>query len=155
MVNYVKEKDFILRFFDEKEKKFFTLTKNGEIVEFYSKSLKLPLIIGPFDPDEVVKFFNKLSAREKIMNEVTDIIPFFGYRFDIVLNRKILVKLPETGLEEALSLLENFIEKNEVLSKNIKQIDFRIGGKVIIEHFMDSEPKVFKREQTVTTFTWN
>ncbi len=155
MVVYVKEKKIILKFYNEELKRFFSITESGEILDYYSPNIKMPLIIRKFDVADAVKVYHKIQEYQNVSPFVSDFISFFEYRFDIVLNRKIIVNLPEENLEDALEVLQDLIIKNKILEKNIKQIDLRVKNKIFINYFKQNESQMFKLEDSVTILNFN
>jgi cell division protein FtsQ len=154
MVIYVKEKTLILRFYDETAKKFLTISEDGEVIDYYNPNLKIPLIIRKFNMEDVLKAYQKIQEYPVVFGSTTDIISFFEYRFDIVLNRKILVNLPEENIGEALKILEGLIKENRILEKRIKQIDLRVKGKIFVDYFKENEMNTFKLEDSITILTF-
>lgn len=154
MVIYIQEKDIILRFYDEPSAKFFTISKEGEALKFYTPSIKVPLVIGKFNIEDTIKFYNKLLKFPEVVKNTSDILPFFEYRFDVVLKRKTLVNLPEAEVDVALARLQDLILNQNILEKSIKHIDLRVKGKIFIEYFKEGEPNTYKPLSSVTTLTW-
>jgi cell division protein FtsQ len=155
MVFYVKEKKIILKFYNEELKRFFSITESGEILDYYNPNVKMPLIIRKFAVADAVKVYNKIQEYENISPFVSDLISVFEYRFDVILNRKIIVNLPEENLEDALNVLQDLIIKNKILEKNIKQIDLRVKNKIFINYFKPNESQMFKLEDSVTILNFN
>jgi cell division septal protein FtsQ len=153
MVIYVREKPLILRFWNEKTGQFFAISEKGEVLNFHDSKLKLPLISGEFNMQDAIKLYEKLQ-NYNITPHLTDISSFFGYRFDLVLKRKIFVRLPENDAESAIVMLADLIENNKILEKNIKQIDFRVKGKIIIEYFKESEIPIYTPITSYYTLSW-
>lgn len=153
MVIYVVEKKLILKFWNAEKQNFFSITERGEIIDFYRPQVNIPFIAGEFDLKQVLHLYNILKAYN-VVNLVSEIIPFFNYRFDIVLNKTILVKLPESNPKKAVEILSNLVYEHEVLSKNIKQIDLRIEGKIVVSYFEKNEPKMHKTTSSYTVLSW-
>ena len=80
-----------------------------------------------------------------IYNNITEIENFFGYRFNIVLNNKIQILLPEKNAKNALSKLEKYIVKYNVLKTHIYRIDFRNKDKVFLAS--DAKKTVYEPEK--------
>lgn len=142
MVIYIKEKEIVAKVYNIEQKNFEFVQDNGFSLPFYTSRIRLPLLIGNFQPKDFADFYHKLVKNRKssiLINNLSDVICIFGFRFDIVLNRKILVNLPEEDVNLALDLLENLIQENHALEKNIKRIDLRIKGKIFIEYFEKGE----------------
>lgn len=149
MVVYVQEKEIILKFYDFPSKQFYAITKQGEVLNYYNPEVKIPLLIGDFETADAIKFYNKLIQFSNIFEKTTDIISFFGYRFDIVLLRKTLINLPEEELDYSLKILQSLIDEEKILEKNIKSVDLRVKGKIFIEYYKESNG-VFKFEEYMT-----
>lgn len=152
MVIYIEEKPAILKFYDDKKEKFVSIGEDGEVLDFYDPKLNIPLVVGNFQMEDLLKFYNKLQKIESIYQNLSDIYSFYGFKFNIVLNRKTLILLPERDAHNALEVLETLIAENNIINKNIKQIDLRVKGKIFIKYFAKGEPNIFKPNTQVVTF---
>lgn len=147
MVLYVKEKEVILKFYNKEQDKFQSVTKDGTILNFSTSTLKVPLLIGDFSLPNVLSFYRWLSKNKNanaILQEITAISSFFDYRFDVILNNKTLVSLPEKKLDFALDNLADLMMNHKILQKPIKHIDLRVNGKIFIEYFGENDIMRYK-----------
>ena len=121
-------------------------------MNFYNPSLNTPLAVGKFEVEDLLKFYTKIQRYETISQNLSDIYGFYGFKFNIVLNRKTLVLLPEAGQIEALEMLARLINENGILNKNIKQLDLRVKGKIFIKYFAKGESPIFRPNTEIITF---
>jgi cell division septal protein FtsQ len=153
MVIYIIEKRLILKFWNAEKQKFFSITEKGEIINFYRSNINIPSISGDFDLKQILELYNNFKTYDMV-HLLSEIIPFFNYRFDVVLNKTTLVRLPENNTKKAIEILSNLVREQNILSKNIKQIDLRIQGKVIVSYFEKNEPKTYKTNSSYTVLSW-
>jgi cell division septal protein FtsQ len=153
MVIYIKEKGLIIRVWDSNLKKFFSVTNQGEIIDFYDPKIPLPLVIDNFKTKDILNIYN-LIFEYNLQQYVTDINSFFDYRFDLVLNRVTIVNLPELNTEKSIKILLDLIENQDILSKNIKQIDLRVENKIFIKYFKKNEDQIYSPISSFKILTW-
>jgi cell division protein FtsQ len=155
MVIYIKEKNLVVKFYDKKKQRFLSVSEDGEILPFYDSSVKIPLLLGEYNPYTFFIFYKKLASYNEIIRVTTDIIPFWGFRYDIVLNRKMKISLPEENVDEALEELKKLITKNKILEKDIKHLDLRVKGKIFVEYFESGEVKTYRPNEKIITLQFN
>lgn len=154
MVVYIQEKTISAKFYNIEKQTFESLEDNGYPLPFYNPRLKLPLVTGECLPKDFADFYEKLkkgSRSTTILPNISDISCFFGFRFDIVLNRKTLVNLPEENVPQALFMLESLIRENKILDKSIKRIDLTVNRKIFIEYFEKGEIPRYKPPEKIIT----
>ena len=108
--------------------------------EFFDDRVDVKHLIyirGKYNKEQIRSLIKMLQEFPLIYNNLTEIENFFGYRFNIVLNNKIQILLPEKNITDALLKLEQYILKFNVLKTNIYRIDFRNKDKI----FFASDPK--------------
>ena len=154
---FIKERDLIFAFYNQKAKQFFSITNTKNIINYYNKNLDLPLLFTPFNEeilmDDVFFLYKKLISYN-ILPHVTHVISFFNFRYNLVLNDKILVSLPEDDVEEALSILQDLILENNILEKSIKHLDLRVQNKIIIEYFDAKEQQLYIPQSSYSILSW-
>jgi cell division septal protein FtsQ len=153
MFVHIKEKPLIMRFWEAETNTFYSITKSGDIVKFNDSRLKIPIILGDFNIQDALKLHAMIES-EGLLEQVTQFISFFGYRFDIVLKNKILVNLPENETKEAITILKNLITQNQILDKNIKQVDLRVKGKIFFSRFKTGEVEQYSPSSSYLVLTW-
>jgi hypothetical protein len=95
--------------------------------------------------ESAVRELLKTAAKFPLIYEnLTEIENFFDYRFNIILNNRLEVLLPEKNVEQYFKILESYTTKYNLLKTNIYRIDFRNPNKV----FLASNKNVLKYEPT-------
>ncbi len=108
------------------------LDKNGvEIgpVERRADHPDLPVIRGPGAQGRVGEVLALLAAAPSIVPRLRALIRVGERRWDLVLDRDMLIKLPETGSVEALSRIMALHYGEELLDRDIAVIDMRLPGR--------------------------
>ena len=116
--------------------------------EFFDERVDLEHLVyirGKYNKEQIQSLIKMLQEFPLIYNNITEIENFFGYRFNIVLNNKIQILLPEKNTKDALSRLEKYILKYNVLKTNIYRIDFRNKDKVFFSS--DAKKTVYEPEK--------
>ena len=101
------------------------ITKNIEPVY-----LNLPYIIGANHTEDVKNAFDILQADKNLLHRVSSIRKIGKRRWDIELDNKIKVSLPEKEPAKAWLKLSEVNKNKKILSKEIQYIDFRIEGQI-------------------------
>ena len=89
---------------------------------------------GKYNKEKVRHLITNIKQYQAIYDNLTEVENFAEYRFNIVLNNKLQVLLPEENFEDILSILNSYIIKYDILNKKITKIDFRSAGKVYIAY---------------------
>lgn len=93
---------------------------------------KLPVVVGGDAPIHVPKILKMLEKFPEVRNIVTALMRVGGRRWDVQLNHKVTIKLPELKVEEALGKLGGLINQKKLDLDEIKTIDLRIPDKTIV-----------------------
>lgn len=93
---------------------------------------KLPIVVGGDAPVHVPKILKILEKFPEVRDIVTALVRIGERRWDIQLNHKVTLKLPELKVEEALSKLSGLIHQKKLDLEEIKTIDLRIPDKTIV-----------------------
>ena len=115
--------------------------------EFYDSHIKLEYLIylrGKHRENAVRELLQIASKFPLIYENITEVENFFDYRFNIVLNNRLAVSLPEKNIEQYFEILNGYVTKYNILKSNIYRIDFRNPNKV----FIASSKNVLKYEPT-------
>jgi len=89
---------------------------------------------GTYNKEKVRHLITNIQQYQAIYDNLTEVENFAEYRFNIVLNNKLQVLLPEENFADILYILNSYIIKYDILNKNITKIDFRSAGKVYIAY---------------------
>ena len=87
---------------------------------------ELPVIRGPGGQDRVGEVLALLGAAPEIIPRLRAFVRVGERRWDIVLDRDMLIKLPQTGSVEALSRIMALHYGEELLDRDIGVIDMRL-----------------------------
>ena len=123
----IKKTEF-LAVTNRNNKKFF-IGSNGKLIHFESSNKSLPYIFGKIKIEDFIKFKKIITKSKFNFEEISELYFFPSGRWDIKINKGILIKLPETNLSKALNLAYH-ITINETF-KSDKVIDLRIYNDVI------------------------
>nr|WP_306265293.1 FtsQ-type POTRA domain-containing protein [Pararhizobium sp. IMCC3301] len=91
-------------------------------------------------------FLETLSNYTMVESRVRAAVLVAGRRWNLVLSNGLEVKLPETGLEEALVKVALLQAEDEILDRDIQTIDLRISGRMAVrlpEQTMEDYKKSF------------
>jgi cell division protein FtsQ len=87
---------------------------------------ELPVILGAGGQDRVDEVLDLLAAAPEIMPRLRAFVRVGERRWDIVLDRDMVIKLPQTGSVEALSRIMALHYGEELLDRDIAVIDMRL-----------------------------
>jgi len=118
---------------------------------FYDSHIKLNYLVylrGKYNERAVKVLLKTISKFPLIYENLTEIENFFDYRFNIILNNRLQVSLPEKDVEKYFQTLDGYIKKYNLLKTDIYRIDFRSPNKV----FIASNKNILKYEPTPTQY---
>lgn len=92
----------------------------------------LPIIAGDGAESEIFSFLQNLEKFPKIRKQLIFSIRVGRRRWDIRINRGVIVKLPERGLLQAFGILDELSDSNGFFNKDIACLDLRNPDKIII-----------------------
>ncbi len=93
----------------------------------------LPLIVGEIAYKNAPLIIKALQEVPEIQQRVTGLIWVGSRRWDLILDKKLQIQLPEIDFKEALKKLENLQEKHKIFEKSIAKIDLRVQNKIILK----------------------
>jgi cell division protein FtsQ len=93
----------------------------------------LPLLVGAGAESEAQNFLTLLKSYPDISEKTDSAVRVGERRWDIHLNPKVTVKLPEQDVGNALHRLSVLISQEKILDRDIATIDLRIPDRLIIE----------------------
>ena len=92
----------------------------------------LPIIAGEGAEKEVFNFLQSIDKFPKIRKQLIFAVRVGKRRWNIRINRGIIVKLPDRGLIQALGILDEISDSNGFFYDDIASLDLRIPDRVII-----------------------
>ena len=96
------------------------------------KFRKFPIAIGKNAPKHIPGIIKKLKSSHDLYNRVTALTLVSDRRWNIQIDGRIEIKLPENNITQAWKYLEKIEKENKVLNKNVVSIDLRLTDRLII-----------------------
>ena len=91
----------------------------------------LPVMFGNFNTLELTNFLNSLKLNNFNIDEIKEFYYFESKRWDIILKNNLLIKFPNTDVDNSIQIAKKIIDnKNEIK----KVIDLRVSNQVIIRN---------------------
>ncbi|MBX9696585.1 MAG: cell division protein FtsQ, partial [Alphaproteobacteria bacterium] len=108
--------------------KLFLIDNNGVIIEGdrHQTLSHLPVITGEKAAEKFPLLMKELADFPDIYNRMTGAVFISKRRWDIILDAKLKVKLPEQGIQQAMRYLTNLEGDHALASKDISSVDLRI-----------------------------
>ena len=115
------------------EKKYY-VGKNGKFIksEEIIKQNNLPFIFGKFDIKNYLSLILILSHQNINFDKITKYYYHKNKRWDLYFDNNILIKLPDSNIEEAIILYKNFKSIEGIKSNSI--VDLRIQKRITIKN---------------------
>lgn len=102
----------------------------------------LPLVVGEHAPQDAAALLGLLHAEPVIAEKLAAAVRIGNRRWDLRLKNGVLVKLPEKDVELALRRLATLGDgENGLLARDVRHIDLRIAGKLVVEPVPDTAAK--------------
>lgn len=124
----IKKTNFIARI--NKNGKFFLLGNNGKISDNDISNIQLPYVFGNPALNEVVKLKKIIDQSNIKYSEINSLYYFKSNRWDLKLDKNIIIKLPERIKKETLNEISIFLKNIKL--QNTKIVDARIKNQIII-----------------------
>jgi cell division protein FtsQ len=110
-------------------KKLMLLDRGGVVVGPAGPRAKypgLPVILGKGAPDRVGEVLDLIEAAPEIIPRLRAFVRVGERRWDVVLDRDMVIKLPETGSVDAMSRIMALHYGEELLDRDLAVIDMRL-----------------------------
>ncbi len=117
------------------------LDKNGMALDSVTNRnayADLFVIAGEAVDTKVEEALKILNVSDMINHQIRGLIWVGGRRWDIVLDKERLIKLPEQEPIEAMRKIKILDEEEDLLSRDISIIDLRIPDKIYIRYFKNN-----------------
>ena len=117
--------------------------RSGAVIDGAEPDLSepLPLIIGPGAPELAATILDVLDRQRAVSARLQAVERISERRWDLILDRGIRVRLPETEWEAEVAELERLIVDQGVLERDLEIIDLRFPDSYIFQlHNGDSQP---------------
>ena len=115
-------------------KKKYYVGKNEKFIksEEIIKQNNLPFIFGKFDIKNYLSLISILSNQNINLDKITKYYYHKNKRWDLYFDNNILIKLPDSNIEEAIILYNNFKSIEGIKSNSI--VDLRIQKRITIKN---------------------
>ena len=110
--------------------KIFIIGSNGKFSENNVHYNNLPFIFGKPDIKEFLNFKKIIDNSKFSYEEVKNLYFFSSKRWDLELDKNIIIKLPENNVKDSLDLAFEFLHNQNF--QDIKVIDARIKNQIIL-----------------------
>lgn len=119
----------------QREGQLSLIDRHGQVLD--TDNLKkfgdLPVLIGSTAPEQAENILQMLAFEPLIAPRVAAATLVGGRRWDLTLDNKIKVKLPEKDAARALHNLGTLQTEHQILDRDLLAIDMRIPEKMVIE----------------------
>ena len=133
-IHITEKKPYAIYIMDEKK---YTIDRQGAILDEYNINHKLEskiTLMGKNANKEFAILANTLNKFPQITDMITTAKYISDRRWNIILQNKITIKLPETSDEKKIGRLYKILNNySNLFSNKIKTIDLRFQNKIIIE----------------------
>lgn len=102
----------------------------------------LPLVVGEHAAHDVATLLGWLQAEPEIAKDLSAAVRIGNRRWDLRLKNGVLVKLPENNVELALRRLSTLGKGSDLMARDIRHIDMRIDGKLVVEAKEDTNSQI-------------
>lgn len=120
----------------QKNRKLYIIDDEGVIINDKNNIkdyLNLPIIIGDGAEIYANSLINTLKVEPELFKHITSIIRVSERRWNIRLDDKLEIKMPEENFEKSWQTVIKLYKKNELLDANISSLDLRIPNKIFVE----------------------
>lgn len=119
----------------QKDGKINVIARDGTVIAPYSddaRYIRLPVVVGDGAQTSVVEIVEALSLVPGVRDKVRAAIRVADRRWTLKMRNGIDVRLPETGLPDALQQLALLDEQKSLLSRDITIVDLRLPDRVSV-----------------------
>jgi len=119
----------------QNNKKYMPLDEEGTpIPDEQTKLSGLILVVGADAPQHTLALLEMLKRYPSVEEKVRSAVRVGNRRWDLILNDVdgLTVNLPAENVEQALALLQNSIEKEKLLEKDLKSINLKQPDRVVV-----------------------
>jgi len=145
-INIVESDPFAI-FYNDQD--IFLIDIDGEIISSnpdINKYKSLLTIRGEKADVKLSKIIKEININfPELKNKVNGLEFVDKRRWNLILSSNLLVKLPDTAINESLKNLKKLFDDNQILDSNIIEVDLRIKGRAVIK--VDGEQIRFGLEE--------
>ena len=145
-INIIESDPFAI-FYNDQD--IFLIDIDGEIISFnpdINKYESLLTVRGENAEIELSEIIKEININFPEVKSKLNGLEFVDQRrWNLFLSNNLLVKLPDTGINESLKSLKKLFDNKQILDSNIIEVDLRIKGRAIIK--VDGEQVKFGLEE--------
>jgi cell division protein FtsQ len=93
---------------------------------------KLPLVVGEGANRRAASFLAEIAAQPHIAQRMRAAVLVGGRRWDIVLDDDMVVKLPESGADDAIAEIVRLDQQHQLLSRDVSALDLRLPDRITV-----------------------
>lgn len=108
----------------------------------------LPLVVGPGAPQAAQALITALETAPLVRSAMAAAIRNGERRWDLKLKSGIIVRLPEQGLDAALSELTHILGRNPAVLNDAEAVDLRFGDRIVIRLKGSAAERVLRGQTT-------
>ena len=123
----IKQTKFIARVPGKKQ---FLVGSNGKLIKNENTNKKLPYLFGELNSKKFLELKKIVENSKFKFENLRSIIFYPSYRWDILTNKGVLIKLPKDNTFKALTIAHKIISDDEL--KENKIIDLRISNFIVM-----------------------
>ncbi|HET8729003.1 MAG TPA: cell division protein FtsQ/DivIB [Alphaproteobacteria bacterium] len=119
----------------QNDRRLKVIDQDGQVLteEGLSAYADLPMIVGPDAPEHAPEFLALLAGNPTIAERVEAAVRVGGRRWDLKLENGVDIRLPEDGVEAALTQLSDMAAVSALFERDIIAIDLRITDRLVIQ----------------------
>jgi cell division protein FtsQ len=127
--------------------KLFLIDEQGNIIDQQvgTEYADLLIVVGKGAPHHTVALLKELDKVAELRSQITAAIFVGERRWDLVLNNKLKVKLPEENIAHALSHLLKLEQSHKILKDEILAVDLRLSDR----SFLVVSPEAMKQKEHI------
>lgn len=111
------------------------IEKNGSVIASLrdNKFAHLPLFVGRDAERSAASVDTEFASWPELRSRVKAFVRIAGRRWDIHLDNGVIVKLPETDIDRALSTLSRLDKEQDLLQRDIAAVDLRLDDRTTVQ----------------------
>lgn len=119
----------------QNNQKFSLIDREGHILPVQSLSdySDLPMVVGGDAAATASALIDSLSKTPDIARRIKSAMRVGGRRWDLVLDNRVTVKLPDGDVNAALARLEEAQAKDSVLDRDVVTVDLRLADRMVLQ----------------------
>jgi cell division protein FtsQ len=119
----------------QNNKRFYLIDQEGHTLREANpdENLALPHVVGQGAEKEAADLLSQLVLQPTIFSQMRAAVRVGGRRWDLHMQNRSVVKLPEENADAALKRLAKLISDQRIMDRDIKTLDMRLPDRLIME----------------------